>query len=69
MPELTETVVEEKIDEATYIIMKHHIAMESYEDLATIFPALPRSHKIYIAIKLASTINPGLLNIGEREKK
>ena len=46
VPELKETVVEEKFDEATYIIMKHHIAMESYEDLAATFPALPRSHKV-----------------------
>ena len=53
VPELQELpVVEEKIDEATYMVMKHHIAMESYQDLAATFPTLPRSHKV--AIKLAA---------------
>lgn len=49
VPELQEShVAEEKIDEATYIVMKHHIAMESYQDLAATFPLLPRSHKVAI---------------------
>ena len=47
VPELQESpVVEEKIAEATYMVMKHHIAMESYQDLAATFPTLPRSHKV-----------------------
>ena len=47
VPELQESpVVEEKIAEATYMVMKHHTAMESYQDLAATFPTLPRSHKV-----------------------
>ena len=47
VPELQESpVVEEKIDEATYMVMKHHIAIESYQDLAATFPTLLRSHKV-----------------------
>ena len=42
-------VVEEKLDEVTYMVMKHHIAMEGYQDLATTIPSLPRSHKVLIA--------------------
>ena len=70
VPELQESPeVEEKIAEATYVVMKHHIAMESYQDLAATFPTLPRSHKVasYIANSLSS-LNI-YIYIGEREKR
>ena len=41
-------VVEEKIDEVTYMVMKHHIAMESYQDLAATLPTLPRYSSLEI---------------------
>ena len=50
VPELQESpVTEEKTDEVTYMVMKHHIAMEGYQDLAATLPTLPRSHKVLIA--------------------
>ena len=50
VPELQESpVTKEKNDEVTYVVMKHHIAMEGYQDLAATLPTLPRSHKILIA--------------------
>ena len=41
------TMVEEKIAESTYMVMKHHIAMKNNQDLASTFPTLPRSHKVH----------------------
>ena len=50
VPELQESpVTEEKTDEVTYVVMKHHIAMEGYQDLAATLPTLPRIHKVLIA--------------------
>ena len=50
VPELQESpMTEEKTDEVTYVVMKHHIAMEGYQDLAATLPTLPRSHKVLIA--------------------
>jgi len=45
VPELQQST-DEKTDEMTYLVMKHHLSVKCYQDLAAHFPSLPRSHKV-----------------------
>jgi len=41
---------DEKIEEMAYLVMKHHISMACYADIAAHFPQLPRKHKVHCTI-------------------
>ena len=47
VPELQIPAAEEKTQEMTYLVMKHHISTKCYSDLAATFPTLPRMRKVY----------------------
>ena len=53
VPELAKPV--DKIEEMTYLTMKHHISMACYQDLSAHFPELPRKRKVQKLLLICTT--------------
>ena len=49
VPILEEQLLEEnKTNEMTYVVLKNKISIDSYHEIATQFPSMPRSYKVKI---------------------